>query len=311
MSRSHLIAAGVALLSMSAHAQGKAGPQSMGTVATRDALVTGGLEVRGERAALLSNAAITAYDRTADIELARGGEVLVCSTSQFHLLHSGTELSLLFGLDRGAVEIHGRSQPQDVVLTPDLRFTFATTGDLDVRLRVTANGDTCVENAGASAPVIAVNDVFSDASYRLLPGQHVLFEHGSLHEVVDHERSPCGCPAPPAAPPVQVAQAASGTPTTADQADARNPFPSAVSQGLAPETKPANNVAPAGEAHAQVSGTLAYGNTGSDVAAPAPPATPAAATTAPAGPPPSPPGAHDLAHMIGGFFHRLFHRKGA
>lgn len=285
-------------------AQKAPAPQPMGTVATRDALVSGGLEVRGEQANLLTNANITAYGHTAAIELVRGGEVLVCSTSQFHLLHSGTELSLLFGLDRGAVEIHGGSQPQDVVLTPDLRFTFATTGQVDLRLRVTSNGDTCVENRGTSAPVLAVSDVFSDATYRLQPGQHVLFERGSLREVVDQERSPCGCPAPPPPPAIQVA--ASGA-TSAENADARNPFPAAVSQGLAPETKPAN-AAPAGEAHAQVSTTLTYGAAAESPPAVATASAPGAKETTLA-PPPSPPGAHDLAHAIGRFFRRLFGRR--
>ena len=80
-------------------------PQVMGTVATHDALVTGGLEVQGERARLFSNASVTAYDRTASVNLDRGGEVLVCATSAFHLLHSGQGNALLFGLDRGAMEI--------------------------------------------------------------------------------------------------------------------------------------------------------------------------------------------------------------
>jgi hypothetical protein len=65
------------------------GQQGMGTVATKDALVTGGLEVQGDRARLMSNASVTAYDHTAVIGLDRGGEVLVCATSEFHLLHSG------------------------------------------------------------------------------------------------------------------------------------------------------------------------------------------------------------------------------
>ena len=26
------------------------------------------------------------------------------------------------------------------------------------------------------------------------PGQRVMFQHGSLHEVVDQEKEPCGCP---------------------------------------------------------------------------------------------------------------------
>ena len=286
--------------------------QPMGTVATHDALVTGGLEVHAEQASLVSNAGITAYDRTAPIDLTRGGQLLVCATSQFHLLHSGTGPSLLFALDRGAIELHGPSQPQDVILTPDLRFTLATPGQLNVSLRVTPNGDTCVENAGANAPTLQIADVFTDATYRLTPGQHVLFEHGSLREVVDSETSSCGCPAPPAPPfpaPPLVA-AAPGSPTTPAIAAAEHPFPAAVSQGLAPPPPAINNSSPVGEKHTQISATLAYGaNQPDSTAVPTPPSPSPASSATPvsATPPPSPPGTHDLIHSIGHFFHKLFH----
>jgi hypothetical protein len=271
-------------------------PQLMGTVATHDALVTGGLEVHGESARLLSNASITAYDHTAAIALDRGGEALVCATSQFHLLHSGTGRALLFGLDRGALELHTKSDAQDVLITPDIRFTIDSPGQLDLRLRVTANGDTCVDNAGAAAPVLLLNDAFSSASYRLLPGQHVLFEHGSLREVVDHEQSPCGCP--PAAPPVQLIAAA----TPAQRAAAQNPFPIAASEGLAP-IAPADNSTPAGEKHTQITTTFTYAE-----GQPPPPSTIDPATTnTTTTPPPAPPGAHDILHAVGHFFHKLFH----
>jgi hypothetical protein len=292
----------------------------MGTVPTHDALVSGGLEVHGERASLVSNASVTAYDRTADISLARGGDVLVCATSQFHLLHSGPGQSLLFGLDRGALEIHSQSQPQDVIITPDIRFMLEAAGHYDLRLRVTANGDTCVENAGTNAPVLMLNDAFSDASYRLIPGQHVLFEHGSLREVVDNEHSPCGCPQPAPAP-AQLATTQPGAPVTPDQAAAQHPFPAAASQGLAP-TAPASNSTPT-EKQTQVATTLTYseGAPPPPSTQPAPPPTPsstpaafgtstsASATTSPttAEPPPTPPGAHDIGHAIASFFHKLFH----
>ncbi len=290
----------------------------MGTVPTRDALVTGGLEVRGETARLLTNASITAYDHSAAISLARGGEVLVCATSQFHLLHSGTENSLLFGLDRGAIELHTDSAPQDVILTPDIRFTLEHPGHYDLRLRVTPNGDTCVENAGPTAPVLTLTDPFSGADYRLIPGQHVLFEHGSLREVVDNERSPCGCPPAPA--PIQQVAAAPGQPTTPTVAAADHPFPAAASEGLAPTTAPANSE-PAGEKHTQVATSLSYDAAHPNVLPPSavePPvrtAAPTAAAGSPSGtaatasstPPPTPPGAHDLAHALGRFFHKLFH----
>jgi hypothetical protein len=297
----------------------------MGTVPTRDALVTGGLEVRGDSARLLTNASITAYDHSAAISLARGGEVLVCSTSQFHLLHSGTENSLLFGLDRGAIELHTDSFPQDVILTPDIRFTLEHPGHYDLRLRVTPNGDTCVENAGATAPVLTLADPFSDASYRLIPGQHVLFEHGSLREVVDNEHSPCGCPPAPA-PIQQVASTPSkpSQPTTPSSAAAEHPFPAAASEGLAPTTPPANSE-PAGEKHTQVATTLHYDAAHpnavppSAVEPPAPAPTTGSTAGSPTGtgastssaPPPAPPGAHDLFHAIGHLFHKMFHHNAA
>ena len=70
-------------------------------------------------------------------------------------------------------------------------------GRLIFELRVTRNGDTCVDNRGAKAPMLSVADQFGEATYELRAGQHVLFEHGSLKEVVDHESSPCGCPPEP------------------------------------------------------------------------------------------------------------------
>jgi len=224
--------------------------QVMGTVATKDALVTGGLEVKGDRARLMSNTSVTAYDHTAQVKLERGGEVLVCATSQFHLLHAGTGKSLLFGLDRGAVELHSPTEEKDVILTPDIRFSVESKGSYDLGLRVTRDGDTCVENAGKKAPVLMLNDAFSRASYRLMAGQHVLFERGNLREVVDNEQSPCGCPG--SEKPEHVAANASA----AEKAAAEHPFPAAASEGLAPTQPVANS--PVGEKQTQVATTLAY-----------------------------------------------------
>jgi hypothetical protein len=264
---------------------------NMGTVSTRDASVTGGLQVTADRANLLSNASVTAFDHTAPIILARGGDVLVCSTSQFHLLHAGPS-GLVFGLDRGALEIHSTSQPQDIILTPDIRFAVESPGIYNLRVRVTGNGDTCVDNAGAGAPTLVLADAFSSSNYRLIPGQHVLFEHGNLREVVDHERSGCGCPSEKP-----------GTAMTA--AEQANPFPAAASAGLAPITPPSNS-SPDGAIHAQVTETLIY-STAQASAADTPATTTYHGTAASSAPPATPPGAHDIAHAIGHFFHKLFH----
>jgi hypothetical protein len=298
-------------------------PASMGTVPTHDALVTGGLEVQGSTARLLTNASVTAYDHSAAISLARGGDVLVCATSQFHILHSGTEDSLLFGLDRGAIEIHSPTQPQDVILTPDIRFTLEHPGRYDLRLRVTPNGDTCVDNAGITAPVLTLSDPYSSAQYRLIPGQHVMFEHGSLHEVVDNERSPCGCPAAPPTRQLATPSTNSNAPITPSAAAAQHPFPAAASQGLAPTPAPAHEPAPAGQQQTQVSTIFTYDANHPDARPPStlPPPAPAPTSGSTSGsstgvrnqtsatPPPTPPGAHDLVHSIGHFFHKLFHHE--
>ncbi len=268
----------------------------MGTISTHDAQVNGGMQVRGERAELLSNDAITAFDHTAPIALSRGGEVLVCSTSQFHLLHSGTDNALLFGLDRGALELHGAANQHDILITPDIRFSLESPGTYDLSVRVTTNGDTCVQNAGTGAPTIVLTDPFSAASYRVIPGQHVLFEHGSLHEVVDNERSSCGCPAE--------------TPTVAlTPAEQAHPFPAAASAGLVP-TAPIGNSTPDGQVHTQIDANLSYSagqpNPVAEGSAQAATANPVAAPAS-TEPPPSPPGAHDIGHAISHFFHKLFH----
>ena len=59
---------------------------------------------------------------------------------------------------------------RDVVTTPDLRFTMGGDGPLDLQLRVTRNGDTCVENRGTKAPMLNVADQFGEATYQLQRG---------------------------------------------------------------------------------------------------------------------------------------------
>jgi hypothetical protein len=311
----------LAVLAPALVAQQQPAPKSMGSVATTDAQVTGGLEVNGQRAHLISNASITAYDHGAQIDLDRGGDVQVCATSAFHLLHSGSGDSLLFALDRGAVQIRTMSRPQDAILTPDLRFTMLTPGQLDLRMRVTREGDTCVENRGDTAPVLQITEGFGDATYHLAPGQHVLFEHGSVREVVDREQSNCGCPQ---STPVMTAAVTPNATSVAtpQQAAALNPFPTAQSADLSPTppvvpiTPPAGNATPAALAYSAAS-TTPPAKTPPVQAAPAPVTPPqqhpsVVAVASPVGaavPPPSPPGAHDIFHKIGHFFKRLFGGK--
>ena len=290
--------------------------ESIGSVDTQTATVSGDLVVVAGRAMLVGASTVVARDNTAEITLERGGLVRVCATSGLHLTHAqpptnqhGTADAqpLMLALDRGAIEVKTSALANDIVMTPDLRFAVRSAGVLDLSLRVTKNGDTCVENHGTAAPILGITDQFGEATYELRPDQHVLFEHGSLKEVVDHETSPCGCPAPPQ-PGMSIADALLSAPTheatPSTEAAAQHPFPTAVSQGLAPA--PPIPQAPAGVAHAQVATTLGYTADGAGTISgtPAPSSSLTPPPNPPALPPSSPPAG--FAHRVGHFFKRLF-----
>lgn len=266
----------------------------IGSVATVDAVVAGTTTTDNQRSVLLGNVTVTAKDHPAYVELFRGGSVKVCSTSGVHLtagapvfsmppkqeigpagsgdpkpatanvavLGGPAQFPLMVSLDRGAAELHASVLVSDVMMTPDLKVSFSEDGPLDLRVRVANNGDTCIENRVAGLgqhPTLEIGSLFGNDNYRVLPGQHVMFEHGNLHEVVDNESSPCGCPDQAvktieAAPDISLLP---GTkiPTPPSPA-AQYPFPAAVSQGLAPPPPPPQ--AEPGVVHTQVATTLVY-----------------------------------------------------
>ena len=299
----------MSLLGATAGAYSQVAAKPLGSVATDQATVVGApnaaFQLTGGRAQLAGMATVTARPgRNADVTLQRGGGVLVCQTTALHLTESNDD-ALLLALDRGAMEIHMKAKSSDVVMTPDLRFTMQKAGPLDLRMRVTFNGDTCVENRGRKAPALNITDSFGENAYMLKPGQHVMFEHGNLRTVMDRETTPCGCP-PEEKPAVSLAEAARGggqsKPITPEESAAIHPFPTAQSDGLAapppgvPETP--------GERHVQVATTLAFDPAAGEHATTAAPAP----GTAIAPSPPPPKQKHGPFAAIGRFFKRLFAR---
>lgn len=236
--------------------------QLIGYINTHDAQITGASDTLGDQAVLTGSASVMARDHTAPITLGRGGTVRVCQTSVLHVTENraiSTAAPLLFSLDRGAVEIQMNGTPSDAIMTPDLRFTVRNSGPLDLRMRVARNGDTCVDNRGAGAPTLAVSDPFGESMYELAAGQHVLFEHGSLREVVDSESSSCGCPAEKGmsmADALIAPGSGNGPKAAVPAADVQHPFPEAVSAGLAPQEQAA--VAAAAVRPPQLTDALAY-----------------------------------------------------
>jgi hypothetical protein len=175
------------------------------------------------------------------------GVLRVCASTTVKLaadtsVPAGEAPGLLLAMDHGALEMSfatstAAGRNSDILMTPDFRILIAGPGAADVKVRLGQHGDTCVDNSGANAPYVLVTGVFDNGNYRVQPGQHVMFEHGSLHEVVDQEKEPCGCPPPP---------------------KGGNEFPLAQSEGLAPTPKPAPRAVNQGGGSGQAIEPLVY-----------------------------------------------------
>ncbi len=308
-------------------------PQAIAYVPTEGVSLSGQLSVANGRAAIGNNATVTAADRSALVTIARGGSLRVCASTSVHLSRDAQPLTgavrpasgaddagLMVALDRGALEAHYTTgKYSDVLLTPDLRLLISGPGVADLKLRVNRQGDTCVDNRGDNAPYVTVSSLMDGGVYRVQANQRVLFEHGSLQQVVDREAEPCGCPDtypdtnPRAEPSTAQAGDPGGRPDDPRGAHSGGPsstpadtaFPIAVSEGLAaPAAGPTSPVVPLGQPHAQVTATL------SNDPAPAPPG--GAAATAPPAPAPAPVAARKpgLLHKVGRFFARIFGQAG-
>lgn len=177
---------------------------------------------------IAANASIVSGEQATHVTLPYRGTLLVCAYTTVKLtadtsVPQGEVPGLMMAMEHGALEMSfavGRANAHnaDMLLTPDFRILVGGQGPADVKVRLGPKGDTCIDNPGANAPYVVVSSVFEGGAYRVQPGQRVMFQHGSLHEVVDEEKEPCGCPPPE---------------------PKGNEFPLAQSEGLAPLAKPA------------------------------------------------------------------------
>jgi hypothetical protein len=281
-------------------------PASIATVSLEGVTVSGSLSVADGRAVIGNNGTITAGDKTAQVELTRGGNLDVCATTKVHLTTDASTPggALMIALDHGAFEAHYTAgEYSDVILTPDLRILVSPPGQVDLSLRVNEQGDTCVDNHGNNAPYVLATNLFSGGAYRVQPNQRVLFEHGSLEEVVDNEREPCSCPPP--TPPASVASESSGT--SARPAAKQNPFPLAESEGLAPPPAvPTTPAVPPGQVETEVQAPLTYNSAHPEL----PPEPREAANSASSAAAPAAAKPHrGFFRRVGHFFRRIFGGK--
>jgi hypothetical protein len=276
----------------SAAPQASAGPIAIVSLDSKNpdatAKVTGALEVSQGKAIIAASGTVTSGSQTTEVVLPRRGVLRVCASTTVKLaadssVPAGETPGLLMAMDHGAIEASfATGRNSDILLTPDFRILLGAHGAAEVKIRLGQHGDTCIDNPGANAPYVLVTSVFDDGDYRVQPGQRVMFEHGSLHEVVDNEKEPCGCPPP---------------------AKGGNEFPLAQSEGLEPLPKPAPSAT--GSASSQVVEPLVY-KAADHVAQPAAAVQDDGAAARPAMTKPAAGKKTGVFSKIGRFFKRIF-----
>jgi hypothetical protein len=276
-------------------------------VPTAEASTTGALMTAGDKSMLGEKSAVSAAVRPAHVTLSRGGMMLVCQASVVHLTAGQGVFNpkskenfdpLLIALESGALELQMPAIPSDTIATGGMRLTSVGSPNksvpLEIALRVSSNGDTCVENRGRKS-TLTVTDSFGQASFQLKAGQHVLFQHGLIQEARTGGTSFCGCP--PAPPPMSLADAvlrAGPAAPTFTQSASAYPFPEADSAGIQ-----SFGTAPPPERPVQVAANLTFNGETDSLSTPAATAsspsdsslssTPERATPEPASPPEPPP----------------------
>jgi hypothetical protein len=261
--------------------------------------VTGGLQILNGRGFIAASGSITSGSDTTQVTLPYRGTLRICASTTVSLttdssVPKGEIPGLLMAMDHGAIEASfATGRNSDQLITPDFRILIGGPGAAEVKVRLAPNGDTCVDNAGVNAPYVLVSGVFDGGAYHVQSGQRVMFQHGSIQEVVDQEKEPCGCPPAP---------------------KGANEFPLAQSEGLAPTLHPAPPPPAGPVGHPTDStATLAY-NSVDHAPKPVEPtesaATPQVASPeAPAVPTPKPPAPKKKPGFfkhLGNFFRKVF-----
>ncbi len=105
---------------------------------------------------------------------------------------------LLFSVNSGNLELdYPIGSASDNLLTPDFRLLLPGPGKIHVAMRVSANGDTCVESLPTNSSALVVAEAMGDESYQVKQDEAVLFKGGHIQGATRTHQS-CGCPAPAA-----------------------------------------------------------------------------------------------------------------
>ncbi len=240
LSSLHRFLVPTALLVCAMHVSARA-QQPLGELYATDASVKGSVVLAGSGTSVLSGSSIQAGAQAATLKLERGGTLLVCQGTKLSVTASQSGRQLLFSLNSGNLEMnYPLGAEADTLLTPDLRLLLPGPGTVHVAVRVTPQGDTCVQSLPWNVSAIVVSEAMGDAMYQVKPDEAVLFKGGHLGEASTSKQN-CGCPT---SQPIQVARAAPPPP----------PPPA--------QPKPANTVAampaPSSQEHLTMDAPLIY-----------------------------------------------------
>ncbi len=201
-----------------------AAQQAIGELYATDASVKGSVILAGSGTSVLSGSSIQAGAQAATLKLERGGNLLVCEGTKLSITASQSGREMLFGLNSGNVEMnYPLGAEADTLLTPDLRLLMPGPGKVHVAVRVSAQGDTCVQSLPGNVAAIVVSETMGDATYQVKPDEAVLFKSGHLGQASQSKQN-CGCPASPPIP-TQVAKAAPAPPPAATPKPVPQPAP--------------------------------------------------------------------------------------
>jgi hypothetical protein len=184
--------------------------QPIGELYATDASVKGSVVLAGSGTSVLSGSSIQAGAQAATLKLDRGGNLFVCEGTKLTINASQSGRQLLLSLNTGNVELnYPLGTEADTLLTPDLQLLMPGPGTVHLAVRVSPDGDTCVQSLPSNGAAIVVSETMGDATYQVKPDEAVLFKGGHLKQASPTKQN-CGCPkvvatqvaksAPPPAP---------------------------------------------------------------------------------------------------------------
>jgi hypothetical protein len=203
--------AGAALLAAETRA---AAQQNVGELFASDASVKGSVVLANSGTKVMSGSSIAAGEQMATLQLERGGSMLICPKTSLAVTTSQNGRQLMLSMNTGNVEMdYPIGSASDNLLTPDFRLLLPGPGRLHLAVRVSANGDTCVQSLAANSSAVIVSEGMGDESYQVKPNEAVNFKAGHISGAMPTHES-CGCPKPP---PTQVAEVKPPPPAPVEQ----------------------------------------------------------------------------------------------